>query len=65
MDAVEMHEVSKSFGAVRAVDGLSLRLAQGQTVALLGPNGAGKSTAISMMLGLRTPDAGTVRVLGG
>ncbi|RFU37387.1 ABC transporter ATP-binding protein [Actinomadura logoneensis] len=65
MDAVEMHEVGKSFGAVRAVDRLSLRLAQGQTVALLGPNGAGKSTAISMMLGLRTPDTGTVRVLGG
>ncbi|MCP2335601.1 ABC transporter ATP-binding protein [Actinomadura rupiterrae] len=65
MDAVELHGVTKSFGAVRAVDGIDLRLARGRTVALLGPNGAGKSTVISMMLGLRAPDAGTVRVLGG
>ncbi|MFC5181679.1 ABC transporter ATP-binding protein [Actinomadura harenae] len=63
--AVEAHGVTKSFGAVRAVDGLGLRLDRGRTVALLGPNGAGKSTLISMILGLRTPDTGTVRVLGG
>lgn len=56
--------MSKSFGDVRAVRDLDLRLEQGRTVALLGPNGAGKSTLISMILGLRTPDAGTVRVLG-
>ncbi|MFC4913461.1 ABC transporter ATP-binding protein [Actinomadura gamaensis] len=65
MEAVELRGVSKSFGTVRAVDRLDLRLERGRTVALLGPNGAGKSTVISMMLGLRAPDTGTVRVLGG
>jgi len=54
--------VSKRFGAVQAVDGLSLTVARGETVALLGPNGAGKTTTISMLLGWL--DAGAVRVLG-
>ncbi|GAA1832297.1 ABC transporter ATP-binding protein [Actinomadura chokoriensis] len=54
----------KDYGAVRAVDGLDLRLDRGTSVALLGPNGAGKSTTIAMLLGLVPPDAGTVRVLG-
>ena len=55
---------AKSYGAVRAVDGLDLRLDRGTSVALLGPNGAGKSTTIAMLLGLVPPDAGTVEVLG-
>ncbi|MGJ6965385.1 ABC transporter ATP-binding protein [Streptosporangium sp. G11] len=63
-DAVSLRDVTKRFGAVRAVDGLSLDLPAGQTVALLGPNGAGKSTTIGLLLGLLAPDSGTVRVFG-
>jgi len=64
MDAITFSQVSKSHGAVRAVDRLDLTLATGQTVALLGPNGAGKSTAISLLLGLARPDDGVVQVFG-
>jgi ABC-2 type transport system ATP-binding protein len=56
--------VSKTYGSVRAVDGLTLALHPGETVALLGPNGAGKSTTLDLLLGLRQPDGGTVRVFG-
>ena len=61
---VAFDQVSKSYGSVRAVDGLSLALHPGETVALLGPNGAGKSTTLDLLLGLRQPDAGTVRIFG-
>lgn len=50
----------KSFGAVRAVAGMDLEVARGETVALLGRNGAGKSTTISLLLGLNEPDEGSV-----
>jgi ABC-2 type transport system ATP-binding protein len=50
---------------VRAVRGIDVSVAPGETVALLGPNGAGKSTTIDMLLGLAQPDAGTVSVFGG
>jgi ABC-2 type transport system ATP-binding protein len=56
--------LAKHFGAVRAVDGIDLDIAPGETVALLGPNGAGKSTTIDMILGLAKPDAGSVQVFG-
>ena len=61
---VGFDQVSKTYGSVRAVDGLTLALHPGQTVALLGPNGAGKSTTLDLLLGLRNPDSGTVRVFG-
>jgi ABC-2 type transport system ATP-binding protein len=60
--ALALHGLRKSFGEVTAVDGVDLVVAPGEVVALLGPNGAGKTTTIEMMLGLRKPDAGTVRV---
>jgi ABC-2 type transport system ATP-binding protein len=54
----------KTFGAVRAVDGVDLEIGRGETVALLGLNGAGKSTTISLLLGLNSPDTGTVELFG-
>ncbi|MEU7577974.1 ABC transporter ATP-binding protein [Streptomyces sp. NPDC041068] len=62
--AVAFERVTKSYGDVRAVDGLTLDLHAGETVALLGPNGAGKSSTLDLLLGLRRPDSGTVTVFG-
>ena len=56
--------LTKSYGPVRAVDGVDLDIVAGETVALLGPNGAGKSTTIDMLLGLSRPDTGEVTVFG-
>jgi ABC-2 type transport system ATP-binding protein len=61
---IELAGLTKSFGTVMAVRGVDLHIAPGETVALLGPNGAGKSTTVDMMLGLDTPDSGTVRIFG-
>jgi ABC-2 type transport system ATP-binding protein len=61
----EVEEASKRFGDGVALDRLSLTVEAGSTVALLGANGAGKTTLISLLLGLRRPDAGRVRVLDG
>ncbi|MFC9625093.1 ABC transporter ATP-binding protein [Streptomyces sp. NPDC056930] len=61
---VRFDQVSKAYGAVRAVDGLTLDLHPGETVALLGPNGAGKSSTLDLLLGLRTADSGSVQVFG-
>ena len=62
--AIDLRDAHRSFGAVRAVDGIDLRLQLGEIAALLGPNGAGKTTTIDMILGLGRPDSGTVSVLG-
>ena len=62
--AVEIQDLTKTFGAVRAVDGLSLTVRRGEVVAFLGPNGAGKSTTLDTVLGFTRPTSGTVRVLG-
>ncbi|MFF4277623.1 ABC transporter ATP-binding protein [Streptomyces kronopolitis] len=61
---VSFRQVTKSYGAVRAVADLDLELYAGETVALLGPNGAGKSSTLDLLLGLRTPDAGGVTLFG-
>ena len=60
-----LDNVTKKYGAITALDGLSLALRPGEIVALLGPNGAGKSTAVRLLLGLSAPTAGTARVFGG
>ncbi|MET8974587.1 ABC transporter ATP-binding protein [Streptomyces sp. NPDC004539] len=62
---VAFDQVGKAYGEVRAVDALTLTLRPGETVALLGPNGAGKSTTLDLLLGLKTPDTGSVRLFGG
>src|SRR5574341_278421 len=54
----------KRYGARAAVDDVSLSVASGELVALLGPNGAGKTTTVELLLGMRRPDGGTVRLLG-
>jgi ABC-2 type transport system ATP-binding protein len=56
--------VTKRFGAVAALDAVTLDVREGDVLALLGPNGSGKSTAIAVLLGLRTPDAGYARLFG-
>jgi ABC-2 type transport system ATP-binding protein len=62
--AVQLAGVRKSFGHVRAVDGIDLRLEEGEIAAMLGPNGAGKTTTLDMILGLSRPDQGSVGVFG-
>jgi len=61
---VSFDNVSKHYGSLKAVDGLSLELRPGETVALLGPNGAGKSTSLDMLLALRKPTHGKIRMFG-
>ncbi len=61
---IEVINLRKSYGEVKAVDGLSFEVAQGEILGLLGPNGAGKTTAVECLLGLRHPDSGTIRLLG-
>src|SRR5262245_42368422 len=60
----EVRDLTKTYGAVTAVDRISFTLAEGKTVALLGGNGAGKTTTIAMLLGLVVPSSGEVRVFG-
>ncbi len=54
----------KRFGKIAALDGLNLAVNRGEMLALLGPNGAGKSTAISILLGLQSPDRGSAELFG-
>ena len=62
--AVDVENVSKSFGEIKALDGVTLRVRQGEIYGLLGPNGAGKTTLIRTFVGLVAPSGGTVTVLG-
>ena len=61
----EINDVSRSFGAVKAVENLTLSLGKGEVTGFLGTNGAGKTTTIKMLIGLIRPTSGTVRLLGG
>ena len=62
--AVEIAHLRKAYGAVVAVDDVSFSVAEGEIFGVLGPNGAGKTTTVECVLGLRSPDAGSIRVLG-
>ena len=62
--AVSVEDVSKSFGAFKALNGITVRVRQGEIYGLLGPNGAGKTTLIRLIVGLLEAHAGTVTVFG-
>ena len=62
--AVEAAHLRKTYGTLVAVDDVSFAVAEGEIFGILGPNGAGKTTAVECAVGLRQPDAGTVRLLG-
>jgi ABC-2 type transport system ATP-binding protein len=64
MEAIEADHLNKSFGSVRAVDDVSIRVPAGSIFGFLGPNGAGKTTTIRLLTGILTPDAGSVRIGG-
>jgi ABC-2 type transport system ATP-binding protein len=64
MSLVAAENLAKSYGRVKAVDGLSLSLDESSVTGLIGPNGAGKTTTIKMILGLLKPDRGQVKVFG-
>ncbi len=64
MTAIQVENLVKIYGSLRAVDGISFDVANGEVFGMLGPNGAGKSTTTEMIEGLRKPDAGKIHVLG-
>jgi ABC-2 type transport system ATP-binding protein len=65
MPTIEAAGITKTFGAMRAVDNVSLEVEKGEIFGLLGPNGAGKTTTIRIILDIFKPDAGSVSILGG
>lgn len=64
MSFLEMREITKSFGPVRAVDNVSLRVDEGETVVLLGPSGCGKTTCLRLLAGFEQPDTGEITLAG-
>src|SRR3954470_24285219 len=64
MAAIEVHELTKRYGDLEAVRGISFEVAEGEVFALLGPNGAGKTTTTEILEGYRARSGGSVRVLG-
>jgi ABC-2 type transport system ATP-binding protein len=64
MPLLDLHNISKTYGAIRALDGVSFQVETGEIFGLLGPNGAGKSTLLSIIASLRQGDAGEVRIAG-
>jgi ABC-2 type transport system ATP-binding protein len=65
MSAVELNNIYKSFGPVKAVDGVTFSVEKGEIFGLLGPNGAGKTTSIRILLDIFKPDSGSVSIMGG
>ncbi len=63
-DAIEVRNLSKSYGRIRAIDDITFSVSEGSVCALLGPNGSGKTTAIETMLGFIRPSGGTVSIDG-
>lgn len=63
-EAIVVEDIRKSYGELKAVDGVSFTVAEGEFFGILGPNGAGKTTTLEIVEGLRVPDGGSVRLLG-
>ena len=63
-EVLSVHEISKTFGSVRAVDGVSFSIRKGSITGLLGRNGAGKTTMLRMINGIFLPDRGTIEIFG-
>jgi ABC-2 type transport system ATP-binding protein len=63
-NVIEVSNLTKSYGALKAVNGISFTVAKGEVFGILGPNGAGKTTTVEMIEGLRQPDGGSIRVCG-
>ena len=64
MALIEIRNLAKSFGTVKAVDGVDLDIRAGEFITLLGPSGSGKTTVLRMIAGFETPDSGTVKLNG-
>ena len=64
MPALLLDDVVKTYGRIRAVDGVTLKVCAGEFIALLGPNGAGKSTLFQLLSGLFVPDSGHIEIMG-
>ncbi|WP_010677451.1 ABC transporter ATP-binding protein [Bacillus timonensis] len=64
MNVIELNNISKSYGDVKAVDSITLQVKQGEVLGIIGANGAGKSTTLEIMMGIRKPDSGSVKILG-
>jgi ABC-2 type transport system ATP-binding protein len=64
VNAIEIRQVSKSFGSIRAVDDLTLTVPAGSTYGFIGPNGSGKTTTLRMILNILLPDSGAIAVFG-
>lgn len=62
--AIEVENITKTYGKLTAVNNLNLRITEGEVFGLLGPNGAGKTTTLEMIEGLRKPDKGVIKVCG-
>ncbi|HSS88432.1 MAG TPA: ATP-binding cassette domain-containing protein, partial [Streptosporangiaceae bacterium] len=62
--AISVRDIQKSYGDLRAVDGVTFEVGHGEFFGILGPNGAGKTTTLEIIEGLREPDGGEVGVLG-
>jgi len=61
---LSLHDLTKSFGALKVTDGVTFDVADGEALGIIGPNGAGKSTLFNLITGNLAPDAGTIRFLG-
>ena len=63
-NAVEVSRLTKRFGDIRAVDGISFQVREGELFGFLGPNGAGKTTTVRLLTGVLRPDAGRINIMG-
>ena len=61
---IQVNDLRKSYGALKAVDGVSFSVGVGEVFGILGPNGAGKTTTVEILEGMRAPDGGTATVNG-